>query len=80
LKASFVLRTQITRISSTARLTNEGGEVETTEMAPISEVMKHFRLVVQEEEGFFQRRIVLMSKLKMLLPKLVVMMRKTMSS
>jgi hypothetical protein len=49
-------------------------------MAPISEVMKHFRLVVQEEEGFFQRRIVLMSKLKMLLPKLVVMMRKTMSS
>jgi hypothetical protein len=79
LKASFVLRTQIGRIRSTARLTNEAGEAETTETAPISEVMKHFRLIVQEEEGFFQRRIVLMPKLKMLLPKMVVMMRKMMA-
>ena len=41
------------RIRSTARLTNEGGETEATETAPISEVMKRSRLVVQEEEKPF---------------------------
>jgi hypothetical protein len=44
------------RIRSTARLTNEGGETETTETAPISEVMKCFGLVVQEGEGSFPER------------------------
>jgi hypothetical protein len=37
------------RIRSTARLTNEGEETEATETAPISEVMRRSRLVVQEE-------------------------------
>jgi hypothetical protein len=41
------------RIRSTARLINEGGETETTETAPISEVMKHSGLVIQEGEGSF---------------------------
>jgi hypothetical protein len=68
------------RIRSTARLTNESGETENTEIAPILEVLKHSGLVVQEGEVSFQRRTMLMSKLKMLLPKLVVMMRKTMVS
>jgi hypothetical protein len=40
-------------IRSTARLTNEGGQVETTKTAPISEVMKCSGLVVQEEERSF---------------------------
>jgi hypothetical protein len=34
------------RIRSTARLTSEGGETETTETAPILEVMRHSGLVV----------------------------------
>jgi hypothetical protein len=37
------------RIRSTARLTNKGGETETVEAAPISEVMRCCRLVIQEE-------------------------------
>jgi hypothetical protein len=68
------------RIRSTARLTNEGGETEATETAPILEVMKHSGLVVQEGEGHFLRRTVLMPKLKMLLQKLEVMKKKTMVS
>jgi hypothetical protein len=40
----------MTRVRSTARLTNKGEEPEATETAPISEMMKHFGLVVQEEE------------------------------
>jgi hypothetical protein len=39
-----------------ARLTNEGGETEATEKAPISEVMKRSGLVVQEEEGPFPKK------------------------
>jgi hypothetical protein len=39
----------MTRIRSTARLTNEGEEIEATETAPISEIMRHSGLVVQEE-------------------------------
>jgi hypothetical protein len=39
------------RIRSTARLTNEGEETEATEIALISEVMRHSGLVVQEGEG-----------------------------
>jgi hypothetical protein len=70
----------MTRIRSTARLTNEGGETEATETAPISEVMKLSGLVVQEKEDLFSRRTVLMSKLKLLLPNLVVMMKKMMAS
>jgi hypothetical protein len=44
------------RIRSTARLTNEGGETETTETAPILEVMRHSGLVVQEGEGYFPEK------------------------
>jgi hypothetical protein len=43
------------RITSTVGLTNEGGETETTETTPISEVMKRSGLVVQEGEGSFSR-------------------------
>jgi hypothetical protein len=49
LNVSFVLITEMARIRSTARLTNEGEETEATETAPISEVMRRSRLVVQEE-------------------------------
>jgi hypothetical protein len=41
------------RIRSTIKQTNEGGKNEATEIAPISEVMKRSRLVVQGEEGSF---------------------------
>jgi hypothetical protein len=40
----------VLRIRSTARLTNEGEDTEATKKAPISEVMKRSRLVVQEGE------------------------------
>jgi hypothetical protein len=56
LKVSFVSRTKMARIRSTARLTNEGGEIEATKIAPILEVMKHFGLVVQEGEGHFPKK------------------------
>jgi hypothetical protein len=56
LKVSFVSRTEMARIRSTARLTNEGGETEATETAPISEVMKRYGLVVQKEEGPFLKK------------------------
>src|SRR5690349_19235094 len=36
------------RVRSTARVTRDGEETETTETAPISEVMKQFGLVVTE--------------------------------
>jgi hypothetical protein len=49
LKVSFVLETEIARIRSTARLTNEGGETETAKAAPILEVMRRSGLVIQEE-------------------------------
>jgi hypothetical protein len=39
------------RMRSTARLTNEGEETEATETAPILEVMRRSRLVIQEGEG-----------------------------
>jgi hypothetical protein len=38
----------MTRVCSTARVTREGEETETTETAPISEVMRQSRLVVTE--------------------------------
>jgi hypothetical protein len=41
------------RVRSTARLTH-GEEAGATEMAPISEMMKHYGLVVQEEEESVQ--------------------------
>jgi hypothetical protein len=47
---SFVLRTEMAGIRSTARLIDEGENIEATETAPISEVMKCFGLVVQEGE------------------------------
>jgi hypothetical protein len=37
------------RVRSTARVTHEGDEAETTDTAPISEVMRRYGLVVQEE-------------------------------
>ena len=37
------------RVRSTARVSREGDETETTETAPISEMMRRSRLVVQEE-------------------------------
>jgi hypothetical protein len=47
---SFVLRLEMARIRSTARLTNECENTESTETTPISEVMKCSELVVQEGE------------------------------
>ena len=44
------------RIRSTARLTNEGGETETAETAPISEVMRRSGLVIQEEGEAFPEK------------------------
>jgi hypothetical protein len=44
------------RIRSTIRLTNEGGETKTAETAPISEVMRRFRLVIQEEGEAFHEK------------------------
>jgi ribosomal protein S17 len=43
-------RTEIARVRTTARVKNEGEEVEATETAPISEMMKCSGLVVREEE------------------------------
>jgi hypothetical protein len=62
---SFVLRSEMARIRSTARLTDEGENTEATKMAPISEVKKHSGLVVQEGKEVIPGRM-------MLLPKLLV--------
>jgi hypothetical protein len=71
-------RTEMARVRSTARLSNEGEETEATETAPISEMMKHSGLVVREEEGFFQRNMLLLPKLnKLLLKPRVTMKRMT---
>jgi uncharacterized protein with von Willebrand factor type A (vWA) domain len=43
------LNVEMARVRSTARVTHEGDEAGTTETAPISEVMRRSRLVVQEE-------------------------------
>jgi hypothetical protein len=43
------LNTQMARVRSTARVSHEGEETETTETAPISEVMKRSGLDVSEE-------------------------------
>jgi hypothetical protein len=56
LKVSFVLETEITRIRSTARLTNEGGETETAKESPILEVMRRSGLVIQEEREAFPEK------------------------
>jgi hypothetical protein len=50
------------RITSTVGLTNEGGETETTETTPISEVMKRSGLVVQEGEGSFPEKDIVNAK------------------
>jgi hypothetical protein len=52
LKHNFVcesLNNEMARVRSTARVSREGDETETTETAPISEMMRRSRLVVQEE-------------------------------
>jgi hypothetical protein len=36
------------RVRSTTRVSHEGDEIEVTEIVPISEVMRHSGLVVQE--------------------------------
>jgi hypothetical protein len=41
----------MSRVRSTTRVTYEGEEAKTTEIAPISEMMKRFGLVVREEES-----------------------------
>jgi hypothetical protein len=58
------------RIRSTARLTNESGEVEATEIAPISEVMKDFGIVAHREEENTPKKL-LMAKfiLMRIMPK-----------
>jgi hypothetical protein len=50
LKVSFILKTEMARIRSIARLINEGEETGATETAPILEVTSHSRLVVPEGE------------------------------
>jgi hypothetical protein len=45
------------RIRSTARLADEGENTEATEIAPISEVMKRFRIVVQEGEEVIPKKV-----------------------
>jgi hypothetical protein len=52
LKHNFVcesLINEMARVRSTARVSREGDETETTETAPISEMMRRSKLVVQEE-------------------------------
>jgi hypothetical protein len=52
LKHNFVcesLNNEMARVRSTARVTREGDETETTETAPILKMMRRFGLVVQEE-------------------------------
>jgi hypothetical protein len=52
LKHNFVyesMNNKMTRVRSTARVSREGDETETTETAPISEMMRRSGLVVQEE-------------------------------
>jgi hypothetical protein len=52
LKRNFVcesLNSEMARVRSTTRVTREGDEIETIETAPISEMMRRSRLVVQEE-------------------------------
>ena len=39
------------RIRSTSRITNEGEETKVTETVPMSEVMRHSGLIVQQGEG-----------------------------
>jgi hypothetical protein len=50
LLARFVLGTQMARIRSTGRVTGEGGEIEATETAPISKIMRDSGMVIQEGE------------------------------
>jgi hypothetical protein len=37
-------------IRSNVRLSNEGGEVDATDMAPISEIMKDYGMIAQRED------------------------------
>jgi hypothetical protein len=43
-------KTEMARVRSTARVSNEGEEAEATKTTPISEMMKCSRLVIREEE------------------------------
>jgi hypothetical protein len=61
-------------------LTNEGEETEATETAPISEVMRRSRLIVQEGEDSAPEKMLLLPKLNKLLPKLPVMTKRMMAS
>jgi hypothetical protein len=45
-----MLRTEMARVRSTARVTREGEEARTSEIAPILEMMTHSGLIVPEEE------------------------------
>jgi hypothetical protein len=56
-------RTEMARVKSTARLTNEGEEAKATETVPILEMMKRFGLVVQEEEELFRQKMLMLPKL-----------------
>jgi hypothetical protein len=63
LKRNFVclsLNNEMTRVRSTARVTREGDETETTETAPILEMMRHSRLVVRKK---LLPKVLLMPKL-----------------
>jgi hypothetical protein len=80
LKFNFVLRTEMDRIRSTARLRNEGEETEATKTAPISKVMRCSGLVVQEGEGSIPEKMTLLPKVNIILPKLLVMTMRMMAS
>jgi hypothetical protein len=61
LKCNFVyqrLNTEMARVRSTARVAREGDEAGTFEIAPISEMMKRSRLVVQEETELIPKDVV----------------------
>jgi hypothetical protein len=44
------LKATMARFKATARLTNEGREIDTTDTAPISEIMKDFGMISQRKE------------------------------
>jgi hypothetical protein len=57
------------RVRSTARLTNEGEEIEATETTPISEVMIRSGLVVQKGEGSVSKKDVIIAEAKQTIAK-----------
>jgi hypothetical protein len=58
------------RIRSTARLTNDGGETEATETAPILEIMRDSQMVAQREEEIMPEKTLLMLKPTLVMPKM----------